>query len=471
MFYILRKHFQYILFFYGRLTKLILLIFSRKLLKILAGVDPNWNELYYKSLNSLDSAKNNASKVIENESFFYTLISELRIRYRIIFRKYTTFGIPFNVIFLAQLPETWLSVESVYRACEIDNRFNARIIVLPLLRPFSTNRDGNISQFFKANNIPFVNGDECDITSFEPDLIFVPTPFEEQRPPLFQLPTLKHVSRLAYIPYGFEIGGHYQQHQFNLPLHNNTWKIFCRSSRHKKLYKKYTEIGSRHLVPIGHPKIDKYFEKKSSPLNIMSLYPEDVFANSQKTIIWAPHFDVRKDNSGWSTFVVYLEKMLELADHFQSILLIIRPHPFLFSTLINNCIFNKSEVEGILKSIANHKNICLYDGHDYMDLFKLADALITDTSSFLFEFIPTKKPVLYLCNPGGPGLNEEGDMVSCYYQAKSGDDIEDFLKMVLNGKDPMHQIRNKVQAKYLLNYDGSVGRKIVEFLRNAYGWE
>jgi hypothetical protein len=470
MFYTLRKCCFDVILFYAEIVLLFLKISYQLALNKLFHKDVPWEAIYIGWMRRIERCKSDGSRVTEANIFHNSLISELRIRGRSMFRTLTPYKIPVSVIFLAQLPETWMSSQSIYVACAKDRRFRTTVIALPLMRPNSNQFKDEITAFLVNQQIPFEKWDAYDPTSCVPDLIFVPTPFEEQKPPAYQTLALKQISRLAYIPYGIAISG-YQDRQFNQVLHNNAWKIFARSDSEKRRFEKHKEIkGSDHVVAIGHPKTDLFFSSKEEDLDLTKIVSEKVLANVKHKIIWAPHFDVRKDSGGWSTFLSYFHSMLDLAKKYPSVLLLVRPHPFLFSTLIDKPILSKPELSELLDKIANIENIGIYRESDYYGLFHHADGLITDTSSFLFEFIPTEKPILYLTNPALQDLNEDGELISGYYQAASAESIESFFRMISANEDPMRDIRIATQSRFLLKPDGNTGKRISDYLGQAYGW-
>ena len=105
----------------------------------------------------------------------------------------------------------------------------------------------------------------------------------------------------------------------------------------------------------------------------------------------------------------------------------------------------------------------IYTQGDYFNIFKTSDMMITDSGSFLAEYLPTKKPLIRPINPDSIGLNSIGEfIVSAYYQTSNNDDLLKTLEdVVFKNNDYMKEKRYSV-ANELFDYDKSAALKIVE---------
>ena len=103
---------------------------------------------------------------------------------------------------------------------------------------------------------------------------------------------------------------------------------------------------------------------------------------------------------------------------------------------------------------------------DYYDLFKKSRLMITDCSSFLGEYFPSKHPVINLKNKNSIQLNPFGQaMADCYYKAYNLNELKTHLKTLLEENlDPMQDIRlAKLQELNILNSPSST--RIINLLR------
>ncbi|UNM06420.1 MAG: CDP-glycerol glycerophosphotransferase family protein [Holosporaceae bacterium] len=80
----------------------------------------------------------------------------------------------------------------------------------------------------------------------------------------------------------------------------------------------------------------------------------------------------------------------------ESILFCLKPHPNLKRALINTGFLSYDQYENYMNELISFQNVFLYDEGSYIELFKHSDAMITDSVSFLSEYLPANKPLLFL---------------------------------------------------------------------------
>ncbi|MBA4697749.1 MAG: class I SAM-dependent methyltransferase [Legionella sp.] len=371
-----------------------------------------------------------------------------------------------RVVFFFQSVTTWPSLKSLWQACEEDKRFQPILILVPFQymdRELSLYDEARA--FLIKENMSFYNAASFQLELFKPHIAFLQNPYNDSLPGHLSLASLnKNGVRIAYVPYGLEIGGGglNLQYQFNLPIHQIAWKIFARSERHKKMFAKYCKSGSGHVVVLGHPRLDTL---------------KDVFPGTDDkalvhqiagrlVIMWNPHFTVGKP-AGWSTFDQYVNFILETTEKNPDIFLLIRPHPLLFTTMRQAGLW-EHENEALFRSTISRINNCFLDESDnYHMAFSLANAMISDASSFLLEFFATEKPLLYLENPIGYGLNDDEAIVQFLYKGTSTTDIENFFTMIRNQQDPLVEVRKKAIPLFFNGLDSHVGEAIKDYLFDA----
>ena len=172
----------------------------------------------------------------------------------------------------------------------------------------------------------------------------------------------------------------------------------------------------------------------------------------KKKIIWAPHYSINRNTAfHYSTFLVYYDYMLELAEKYKDYIQIaFKPHPYLLTKLYE--IWGKDKTDRYYSSWENGVNTQLVLG-DYVSLFMHSDALIHDCSSFTIEYHYTKNPVLYLIKDDhhADGLNEFGKKAfKMHYLGRNEEDIESFVINIIQGKDNMKKKREDFYKRYLL---------------------
>lgn len=363
-----------------------------------------------------------------------------------------------RVHFFFQSPETWTTWQSVWSSCDENPSMDAVLVLLPF--DHDSVLENRARAFLADKGISFVDCSAYDLAKERPDLVFLQNPYDSTRPDEFNCDTLRRLNiPFAYIPYGLDVGGGDDnlRWQYDLDVQRYAWRVFVRSAQHKRMYALHCQSGTRHVVVSGHPKMDHI---KSTTLHQNH---QCATRDDHKTILWTPHFTVEK--GGWSTYQTLSEHILSFFERQPTgLALLIRPHPLFFGRLKTAGLLTDQEVSA-LKDRFNQPPFLLFDDDpEYLDSFAASDALMADAGSFLLEYLPTEKPILYLRNDAGPGLNATGSFVDTYYQAAEFEEIEEFLNMVAAGEDPKRTERLEKIPFVLHGIDGNVGKFICDYI-------
>ncbi len=363
---------------------------------------------------------------------------------------------PVHVHFFFQVPQIWSTWESVWRACTDSPDIEATLVLLPFLHA-SAGDPSRARRFLAERHIPFVDWSAYRLNEEQPDLVFLQNPYDSTRPPELAVECLlAHGVRIAYIPYGLDVGGGQDnlRWQYDLAVQRHAWRVFVRSEEHRRMYALHCSAGNRRVVVTGHPKIDNIVTR-CGPLKRPP--PSD---GARKTVLWCPHFSV--EGGGWSTFMALHEAILGFFESRPPDLrLIVRPHPLFFGRLAEISADGGLTESRLRQRFRQPPWIDFDEAEDYGDVFLQSDALMTDAGSFLLEYLPTEKPILYLHNPDGPGLNESATFVDAYDRASEFAAVTDFLEKVRRGEDARREERLSRIQELLHRVDGTVGQHIV----------
>ncbi len=99
------------------------------------------------------------------------------------------------------------------------------------------------------------------------------------------------------------------------------------------------------------------------------------------------------------------------------------------------CSFFEKNLVNYYNAWKNLPNATLYEGGDYLNLFATSDAMITDSDSFMSEYLYSGNPGLYLTNPLQK-FNEYGEIIkNAWYQIDGTDfeQIENIHNNLVNG--------------------------------------
>ena len=282
--------------------------------------------------------------------------------------------------------------------------------------------------------------------NLEPDVVFFSSPYRSY------IGEINYITKMRdclciYIPYYYNNTVEYKMAYDEL-LHNIVWRYYVETNWHKEMSKKYSSNNARNVVVTGYPGVDKFYDKQYIPSDDNWRIKD----KKHKRIIWAPHQTINpKKEMYYSAFLLIAEDMIELAEKYKDYIQIaFKPHPLLFNTLSKE--WGKERTETYYEKWRSMENTSIVDG-EYVDLFLTSDAIIHDSASFITEYLMLNKPALRTCN--GRDLKTQFNEFSlaclnCYYMAYNGNDIETFIKNVIDGRDPMLEKRTTFIKDHLL---------------------
>lgn len=284
----------------------------------------------------------------------------------------------------------------------------------------------------------FRTGQYVDVKKqLNPDIIFFCIPYAynvDKRYYITHYPDVLSV----YVPYAFDSSIDYRASYDEL-LHNLVWRYYLETEEHKKYSIQYARSKGSNVVVTGYPGIEMYLDGNSKA----SMKDWKMQDNSLKRIIWAPHWTVERVGTIiFSCFLQYCDFMLEMARKYSDkVQFILKPHPLLRVKLNN--IWGKDRTDAYFDEWLRLPNATYTEGN-YVDIFKTSDAMIHDCGSFIAEYLYLNKPVMRMMNEFPVDKMHNGFTCRCinrHYKAYSEKDVENFIQMVIDGKDPMLEER------------------------------
>lgn len=374
-----------------------------------------------------------------------------------------------RIVLVAQHAAIWPSLHSVWKAAVSDPRFDVKVLIAPYIHHLasaSVTLD-DLREYFMANNVPYAYSEQFNLGAYKPHVVFLPTPYESTRPENLTINKIKEAgARIAYVPYGLELGGGAWnvRAQFNSTLHNSAWRVFVRSEHSRKMYGKHCQVGNHHVVVSGHPKFDINLVGERPPGG--GSYKTKI--GDRKVVLWTPHFSIGAARK-WSTYDLYGDAIFDEFKKHEDLFLLIRPHPLFFRAMRARARGGSSEELGFRQRIDLSDNMALDEELDYHSAFSVADALMADVGSFMLEFLPTQKPILYLHCHDGLGMNDGGELAQVLYRATGVVDIVKFIDMVRNESDPMcdERLASIPEFIYGLSADTTAGERVVDYVYSA----
>lgn len=254
-----------------------------------------------------------------------------------------------------------------------------------------------------------------------------------------------------YVSYGYDICTATTQGRFKNIALNVVWKCFTDTTLSYADFKKYMINKGRNVSLVGYSKMDS--------LNNCTLKK-----HSRKKILISPHHTIKMKELPLSNFLTYYKLILELPKMFANIDFVFRPHPLLFTNLVNQAGWTSKDVNDYLEALEESGVEYSYGG-DYFELFSDCDAIINDCGSYTVEWLYTGKPGCFVYNPSlKPELltNLMNQCIEQYTIARSETDIINFIKSIeSNESNGNYAVSSWVKDNIMINYP-DVTRKIME---------
>lgn len=277
-------------------------------------------------------------------------------------------------------------------------------------------------------------------------IIFFSNPYKYLAHPFHEIEYFLDKAVLpCYVSYGFAALKFWEE-VFNTDFYSYNWKVTIENELNYDHLKNKQILQGQNAIVTGYIKMDKYAELEPSP-------------GTRKKVIISPHHTIWGwENLNISNFLKYSDFFLELPNLFPNIDFVFRPHPLLFSNLLNHRIWDKKTLDDYLQKINNFPNFTYDDAGDYLQLFKDSYALIHDCGSFIGEYLYTKKPCCYMIKSKEEtyaGLIPFGkECMDRHYHAYGKENIINFIKnVVIDGVDPLKEERERFANEQIyVNY-------------------
>ncbi len=380
---------------------------------------------YYKYLDRIGNMIHNHEDVVAFEALLQEICSKTR-------RK-------ISALFLTQEPSCWPSLKSVYEAAQSSDDFITALVYTPFYHVNATDHTDYYEEY-RSMGLPILRHGEYNLPLESPDIVFINKPYNTIPEP-YQAKNLHCVvPRIIYIAYGLELTLDLIKFGFQYYAQYKAWRHCVYGDVVKEFGQRYGYRNGENIVVWGHPKADQYRDLAQKRESI----PEEwkSFINGRKTILWTPHHLIDLESNGTGTWLIWGEKILSMAFAHPEIAFIIRPHPLMLGALINSGAMTERQVARMRERIDASSNIIWDESSSYLNAFYAADAIITDGTTFSFEFLYTQKPIL-LTPRNMKGFYLYQQMLDSYYIANTASDISNYIEMVGQGEDPLREKRLK----------------------------
>lgn len=341
-----------------------------------------------------------------------------------------------SIIFVVQYPEMWNSEKSVYEKLLLDSHFSVSILAVPKNIYNGLKKGMKENKFFETNDSyeylskkyknvinSFDNGRWINLKKLNPDILFVQRPYEDNLPKCYSFNKISKIALLCYIPYD---GTDFSKEKhvsigLNEKLLQNCAYFFSATDVHRNYFEKnkYSSLSKSFFS--GCPRFDliQAYTKKSNK------------QSNKKTFLWLPRWYFENGGNNQSSFIKYVDALIDFFLKQENLCLIIRPHPLMFGKLVESKLISEKQLEDMILKINRSNNISFDKNIDYLDTFKNADYLISDYTSLLIEFFMFNKPIFY-CDTTEDFNNLGVEVSKFFINVTNQKELIDRINFVLN---------------------------------------
>lgn len=325
---------------------------------------------------------------------------------------------PIRVAFLTFYHESWDALDDIYRLMRADERFEPVVISIPrrLTGDAGFGHEWETSNFLTdagIEHLRFENTDDdgksglAQLRQLEPDYVFLNYPWRRNYQPLLRAEKLVEFTRIAYVPYFSlplvnepgETG--VAPHLYEQRTHQLASLIFTQDQAAVDAFA-HTDRGNAHVILTGTPKLDVLAREAKAavsnwPIEASRPEPGQTPGPRKFRIVWAPHHSYSQSWLNFGTFVSNYKQMLHFATSHPDVDIVLRPHPFLFGTLLDRKLVDGVELGNWLEDWNDLSNTAIHTEGSYASLFMATDLMVTDGISFLGEYpLLTGRPTIFI---------------------------------------------------------------------------
>jgi CDP-glycerol glycerophosphotransferase (TagB/SpsB family) len=386
--------------------------------------------------------------------------------------------------------EAWDALDEIYQKMAKDPRFEPIVVSMPrkLTGQLAYAQEDKAHAFFAGKGIPHIrlnsggSGSQnleglAILKDLAPDYVFVNYPWQRNYQPAVRFDHLVEFTRLVYVPYfslvmvdepddepgGGQGDAPVATHLYTQRLHQLASLVFTQEKLVVDAYA-LTERGNSHVHFTGSPKIDNLRREAQQGKSSWPL------SEGKFKIVWAPHHSYSPHWFNFGVFSKIYLQMLEFAKANSDIQIVLRPHPFLWSTLTDRNVITVEELTSWRARWDALANTYVDEDGSYAELFLATDVLLTDGISFLGEYpLVTGKPTIFFENEGHWEFSATGKLAAASsVKVKTFEELEEVLAVARESGLPnrSEQIQKLIEASS--PYPGESAKRIVEIVYDDF---
>lgn len=366
-----------------------------------------------------------------------------------------------RAVFFTGLGSTWDAMESVYQYMREDSRFDPVVVLIPIVREHEqdgeTKREIIYEDYLTAKKIPFLGYNQYSMDKDCPDLAFTNQPYESGLLPEFWPVDIAKKTRLVYLPYylAWVVDAGTVQNIRNGAINRCAWKIIFPTEKEYRHYCRYADNGGANALLTGLPKLDSIIALREKGAELPKGWER---LNGKKIFLWNSWYILKFSSFAW------VSELLEWFSQHEDCALIWRPHPMTDSVTKLYHPKDYEKYQNYINQAEKMNNVVLDREISCDAAFYYSDALISDSSSLLPQYLLMDKPALWIKNDVWGITDKEFIGSDWMEQTKNFEGILTFLEEIKQGRDPNAESRKSVRAKDLPLADGHAGERVCKTL-------
>lgn len=368
-----------------------------------------------------------------------------------------------KIVFIVFSPQSWNSLKTVYLAARKNIRVVTHVIVLPY-DTIGPEGESISSYTYFAQECPeaveaYENGILLDLKEIQPDIVFRQSPYDNFYPKEYSYDQLAKYTKVCYVPYNYNSSPlKHLKIEYSDVMLRNVYAIFTDNiSNMEYCLKRKEEVKwykGLNVYYLGFPRFDLYTDINQNQSHLQKEKENNI------CYTWMPRWSTDSIYNDATGFFDYCEHLIRYFGIHRELMLIIRPHPMMFSNFIEKGLMSEEAVAKFRRRLVDFQNICLDNHLDYMETFLDTDVLIADLSSLNVEFFITGKPIIY-CGNVGEFNRETRGMVELFYKVSNWDEMKLCLDQLALGFDQNKEKRYDAIQEFLKEIPENIGEAIL----------
>jgi len=231
-----------------------------------------------------------------------------------------------------------------------------------------------------------------------------------------------------------------------IPIHTNYSHVLVSSKEVAKYYAEAFNMSEENIEPIGIPRTDLFFDKEKQAKSKEKLYNRYPKLKNKNLVLYAPTFRGTSQSNAKLDIDFDLEEVLNNLP--KSTILGLKMHPFVKTRI------DDSKYDNLI-DLSDYDNI--------NDILLIADMLITDYSSVVFEYSLLEKPIIFY-SPDRDLYKEERDFYYEYESFVPGPILSNTKELIkeINNKDFDKDKIIEFKEKFFDYLDGNSSKRFIE---------